>query len=475
MSSDRQNRGTGARDGQMILGATVRTLGAWPAGWRYPGAHRDPREDPAMLRRIAAAAEDAGLQFLFFGDWLATSAEFEHTDPYLLARIEPFAAISYLAAITRRIGLIATVSSSHAEAYSTARSSASIDLLSGGRLGLSISSGSEPRSAANFGWDRVHEDADRIAASGEFIQILRGLWDSWEDEAFVADAETGRLIDSARLHPLDFAGRYRASSGPLNVLRPPQGQPPISVVGTAVSARELAARQADLSFVSPRTFQDAVESYARTKNAVAALGRDPEHFLLLTPILPVVAETRAEAQEIYDRLVALVPVETAAGVDTGLTLPANRSIRSLAGVLGVSLTGVLIDEAVPARVSARFSVLGRDLAEVVRARSGRTIGGHRPITYRHLLVAHAVASPILVGSPTDIADHLEHWFRSAAVDGFTVLSAFLGGQFEAFTSLVVPELQRRGVFPTEYAGTTLRENLGLPVPANTHLESVPTP
>ncbi len=450
----------------MIVGATVRTLGAWPSGWRHPGAHHDPRQDPAALRRLAGVAEAAGLHFLFFGDWLATGAEFEHTDPYLLARVEPFAAISFLAAVTERIGLIATVSSAHAEAYSTARSSASIDLLSDGRCGLSISSGSEPRSAANFGWDRVNGDEDRIAASDEFIEILRGLWDSWDDDAFLADQDSGRLIDPAALHQLNFVGSYRASAGPLNVVRPPQGHPIISVVGSAPSARALAIRQADLSFFSPDGLADAIDFYAEAKRQAARLGRDPDHFLLVTPILPIVAETREKAWSVYDRLVDLVPVETAAGVDGGLALPAGRTVRRLAGLLGVSLNGVLIDEAVPLKMAARFSQLGSDLVDLVRSRSGRTIGGYRPVTYRHLLVAHAVAAPVLVGSAGDIADYMETWYRHRATDGFTVLSAFIGEQFDTFAELVIPELKRRGVFPSEYTGRTLRENLGLPRPAS---------
>jgi FMN-dependent oxidoreductase (nitrilotriacetate monooxygenase family) len=454
------------REGHLILGATVRTLGAWPAGWKYPGAHRDPRRDTEALKRIALAAESAGLQFLYFGDWLATSAEFEHTDPYLLARIEPFAAISYLAALTDRIGLIATASSSHAEPYSTARASASIDILSGGRAGLVVTSGSEARSASNFGWRTVHGDADRIAAAGEFIDILRGLWDSWEDDAFRSDAESGRLIDPERLHVLDYVGNHRSSTGPLNVARPPQGHPPIAVVCSAESSRELAARTADISLVSPRTFADAVQSYAVAKAAAASLGRDPDQYLLLTPILPVVAKTREEAWGLYDELVDLVPVETVSGHSPVEDLPSNRTVRALAGVLGVPLNGVSIDEIVPGRIAQRFSDFGRQLVEIVGARSGRTIGGTRAVTYRHLLVAHAVPAPLIVGSAEDVADHLETWWRSRAVDGFTVLSAFVGEQFEAFTTLVVPELQRRGVFPARYAGETLRDHLGLDVPSN---------
>ena len=445
----------------------MRTLGAWPSGWRQPGAHRNPYDDPAVLARTARAAEAAGLQFLFFGDWLATAAEYEHTDPYLLARLEPLAAVSYLAAITERIGLIATVNSSHTESYSVARSSASIDILSGGRFGLSVASGSEPRTASNFGWDRVHSDDDRIAASGEFIEILRGLWDSWGDGAFCADPESGQLIDPSRIRPVSYVGAHRSAAGPLNALRPPQGHPPVALVAAAPATRDLAAREADICFVSPRTRGEAIEGYAAAKTDAAAVGRRPDEFLVITPVLPVVAATREEAWELYDRLVQSVPVETAAGVIPVDRLPANRTLRSLAGVLGVPLTGVLIDEVVPARLAARFSTLGQQLLEVVRERSGRTIGGLRGVTFRQLLVAQVVTLPVIVGSADDIADHFEDWFTARAVDGFTVLTAYLDEQFEAFTTLVVPELQRRGLFPPEYAGATLRENLGLPVPANT--------
>ncbi|MCU1544166.1 MAG: class flavin-dependent oxidoreductase [Microbacteriaceae bacterium] len=456
-----------------MLGATVRTLGAWPSGWRYPGAHRDPHHDPAVLANTALAAEAAGLDFLFFGDWLATAAEFEHTDPYLLARIEPFAAIAYLSAVTERIGLVASVSSAHSEPYTTARASASIDLLSGGRVALCIATGAEARSASNFGWETVHSDADRFAAAGEFIAILRGLWDSWEDGAFVSDAATGRLIDPGKLHALGYVGAYRASSGPLNVVRPPQGHLPIAVVGGSVNARQLAARDADLLFASPRTFEEAVEQNAAALRHVAAEGRDASRFRTVTPILPIVAPTRERAWGVYDDLVALVPLPDDGPVgQPPLSLPANRGARTLASVLGVPLNGIDLDDAVPARLAGRFGSLGKQLVEAVRARSGRTVGGERATTFRHLFVAHAVPAPVLVGSPTDIADHFETWYRAGAVDGFTVLSAFSGtgdGSFDAFLALVVPELQRRDLFRTGYGGSTLRDHLDLPAVANSHL------
>jgi FMN-dependent oxidoreductase (nitrilotriacetate monooxygenase family) len=464
MTSDREHHARAGRR-ELVLGATVRTLGAWPSAWRQTGAHRDPRADPAALRQLAARAEEAGLHFLHFGDWLATSDEFEHTDPYLLARVDPFIAIAHLSAGTKRIGFIATTSSSHAEPYAIARAAAALDLLSEGRFGLTVTSGSEASSASNFGRSSADDASARIAAAGEFIEILAGLWDSWEDDAFVADTETGQLIDRTKLHTLGFRGRYRSVEGPLNAVRPPQGHPPLAVVGGAQNSRELAYRYANLLFVSPASIAEGAEEYAGAKLAASDLGRDPRELLVITPILPITAPTTEEAWAVYDDLVALVPVETVADRSSVGNLPSNRTIRSLANVIGVSLVGVHIDEFVPSRTAQRFGAHGLRLIQIVTARSGRTIGGDHAITYRHLLVAHTVALPIVVGSGRDIADHFQAWFDEPAVDGFTVLSANAAG-FEAFVDLVIPELQARGIFPREYAGATLRQNLGLRSPAN---------
>jgi len=456
------------RDGEhLILGATVRTLGAWPAGWRYPGAHSDPATDGDALRRLALAAESAKFDFLFFGDWLATAPGYEFTDPYLLARIEPFAAAGYLAAITDHIGLVVTANTVHSEPYTVARTTASLDLLSRGRIGLNLATGAEPRSASNFGSDVVPSAEDRLAAAAEFVDLVRALWDSWQDGAVLADVDSGQFIDDALIVPTNYAGRFHSSTGPLNVLRPPQGHPPVMLAGSSTGARQLSALFADLSLVSPPTLDDAIVAYADAKARAAASDRENADQRLLTPILPVVAETREEAWEIYDRLVDLVQGDDVRG-NAPRGLPTNRSMRALAGALGVPLTGVQLDEAVPRRVGARFSELGKRLAAIVKARSGRTIAGERPISYRHLLVAHSVVAPVIVGSADDVATHLETWFRRSAVDGFTVLAPYLHEQFEAFTTLVVPELVSRGLFRADYEGSTLRDHLALPVPGNVH-------
>nr|WP_241732498.1 NtaA/DmoA family FMN-dependent monooxygenase [Galbitalea soli] len=446
---------------------TVRTLGAWPGAWRLDGAHRDPRADAAALYETASGAERAGIHFLYFGDWLSTSAEFEHTDPYLLSRVDPFAAVSFLAGVTRTIGLVATASSSFAEAYAVARTVASVDLLSGGRVGVAVTSGSEAASASNFGIGLVRGDDDRIAAAAEFVRVLRGLWDSWEDDAFVADRSSGQLIDRSRLHPLAHSGRFFSIAGPLGVARPPQGHPPVAMVGGSPAARELAAQEAELCFVSPRSLDDARLGYAEALRRAADHGRDPRDLVLITSLLPITAPTREGAWAAYDELVDAVAVEPVAGGPVPPGLPGNRTIRSLASAVGVSLSGIHIDEAVPLRVAQRFSPLGRALAATAQERSGRSFGGARPITFRHLLVAHSVGLPVLVGSHRDIADHLEHWYRERATDGFTLLASH-APQLRAFTDSVVPELLRRGIVQPPRAGATLRENLGLGIPSNRH-------
>jgi alkanesulfonate monooxygenase SsuD/methylene tetrahydromethanopterin reductase-like flavin-dependent oxidoreductase (luciferase family) len=462
---------TAGRRGHLVLGVTVRTLGAWPGGWRSPGAHRDPTQDPAALRALATAAEDAGLDFLFFGDWLATAPEFEHTDPYLLARVEPFAAISYLAAVTDRIGLITTTSSAHSESYAVARAIASADLLSNGRVGLSVATGTEPRTDRNFGSVPSTLNHDRYASATEFIQILRGLWDSWADDAFVSEAATGQLIDRSRLRPLNFVGQFRSSAGPLNTVRPPQGHPPIAAVVTSAASQDFAAREADMAFVSPQTLDEGIASATVLRQLVVRVGRSVGDLVLVAPLLPIVGETQEQAWDAYDRLVDLVlltepdkaePGDAAlldAAVRAGI--PAGRDTRALAGILGVPLGGVALDDPVPVRTAARFGTLGHDLLAEVARRAGRVVGGVRPVTFRHLLVAHLVAAPVVVGSAQHIADHVETWFESGAVDGFTVLPAYIGEQYDLFLTLVVPELRRRGLLAEESPTTTLRHRLGL--------------
>lgn len=459
---------------QIILGAVFRALGAYPSGWRYPGAHNNPLGDAAVIRRTAKLAEAAKLDYIFFGDWLATGHDLEFRDPYLLARIDPLSAITYLAGVTKRIGLIATANTTanttYSDPYTLARATASVDLLSGGRAGLNLVTGAEPRAAGNHGRDARWGNEHRYDRAEEFIDAVRLLWDSWEDDAFRRDREGGVLINPERLHRTDFVGEHVRVTGSLNVARPVQGHLPIVHAGTSLRSRQLARDVADLALVAHPTLDDAVAFTAGIKRQAVSVGRDPAQLKVITPVLPIVAETTTAAWEIFDTLVALVPLDDGSPLSQAPDFPKGRSIRALSQVVGVALGPRALDDEIPANVAARFSNVGQALLECVAARTGRRIGSaDRPVTYRHVLVTHVIPSSAVVGDAVSVADHFEAWFMSGAVDGFNVLTAFMGDQFSAFTTGVVPELVRRGLFRSEYEGRTLREHLGLSRPENLHV------
>jgi FMN-dependent oxidoreductase (nitrilotriacetate monooxygenase family) len=454
---------------RLIIGAMVRAIGAYPSGWRYPGAHRDPRGDAAVLRRAAEVAEAARLDYLFFGDWLATGHDLEFRDPYLVARIDPISAITYLAGITSRIGLIATANTTYADPYTLARSTASVDLLSGGRAGLNLVTGAEPRAAGNHGHDFHQANETRHDRAVEFELVLRRLWDSFEDDAIVADAAAGIYLDPTRLHATDFRGAHLSVAGPLNVARPVQGHPPIVHAGTSPRSRLFAAQSADLALVAVTGLEHAVAIREELRSLAFESGRDDRTLKVIAPVLPIVGETREQAQSIADELSELVQIAEDWPDGPPAAFPANRSLAQLSTLVGVDVAELSPDRAVTPSLVSTFGPAGQELVEIVAERTGRSPSSERPPTLRHLVVAASVNASMVVGTAVEIAAEFEAWGEAGAVDGFNVLSAVQPAQFEAFARGVVPELQRRGVFPTEYEGETLREHLGLGRPENVHV------
>lgn len=460
----------------LIIGAMVRTLGAYPSGWRQEGAHRDPARDADILRRVALAGEDAGLDYLFFGDWLATGPDLEFRDPYLLARIDPVSAVLFLAGLTSRIGLIATVNTTYADPYTTARSLASLDVLSGGRAGVNLVTGAEPRAAGNHGRDAHADNVSRYDRAEEFVTALRRLWGSWSEDAWIADAERGVLIDPEGLRAADLRGAHLGVTGPLNVARPPQGQIPIVHAGTSPRSRLLAATAADLALIAAPTLADAIDVRATLRDIAAAAGRSPDALKVIAPVLPVVADTDADAHRIVERLLALVPLaEGHQPVRTAF--PTNRTVAALADAFEVAPDDALrahaFDDRVTPAEAARLGdgggALIERLARIAGVRVETEARSSPALTWRHLVAAHAVPAAFVVGDATTIADHFENWRDAGAADGFNVLSAFQPAQFEAFTQLAAPELRRRGLLGregtrregTRREGTTLRERLGV--------------
>jgi FMN-dependent oxidoreductase (nitrilotriacetate monooxygenase family) len=454
---------------RLIIGAMVRAIGAYPSGWRYPGAHRDPRGDATVLRHAAQVAEAARLDYLFFGDWLATGHDLEFRDPYLVARIDPLSAITYLAGVTEHIGLIATANTGYADPFALARATASIDLLSGGRAGLNLATGSEPRAAGNHGQDFHLVNASRYERAAEFDEVLRRLWDSFEDDAIVADVASGVFLDPSKLHPTDFRGQFLSVDGPLNVARPVQGHLPIVHAGTSPQSRLFAARHADLALVAVSDLEHAVAIREELRSLAFESGRDDRTLKVIAPVLPIIGETREHAQSIADELSELVQIAEDWPDGPPQAFPANRSLAQLSTLVGLDLSGLSPDRAVTPTLLAEFSAVGQELVEIVAERTGRSPNGERPPTLRHLVVAASVSASVIVGTAQDIATEFEAWGDAGAVDGFNVLSAIQPAQFDAFALGVVPELQRRGVFPTEYEGETLRDSLGLGRPENVHV------
>lgn len=453
--------------GPLIVGAMVRTLGAYPSGWRQPGAHADPQTDASILRRVARLAEDADLDYLFFGDWLATGPDLEFRDPYLLARIDPVSAVLYLAGVTEKIGLIATVNSTYADPYATARATASLDLLTGGRGGVNLVTGAEPRAAANHGRDAHADNEARYDRAEEFVRALRLLWESWDDDAWIADRDSGVLIDAERLRTAAFVGTQVRVEGPLNVARPPQAHPPIVHAGTSPRSRALAATEADVALIAAADPASAAATRTELRALAEASGRDPDDLKVIVPVLPVVAETDASARAVVDRLLLLVPIDDgASGHAERPGFPANRSLAAFLDAAGLPADDparrAAVDDVVAADAAARFAEAGARVLDLVRSRTGRSVGGEHPVTWRHLIAAHAVPANFVVGGPTVIADHFELWRAAGAADGFNVLSAFQPAQFEAFAQLAAPELRRRGLLGR--AGATLRERLSLGAP-----------
>ena len=442
------------RDGHVVLGAMVRTLGSFPSGWRMPGAHSDPAADPKALKRLALAAEKAHLDFLFFGDWLASGADLELTDPHLLVRTDPLSTVAWLAALTRRIGLVGTVSVPHTDPYQVARTAASIDRLSGGRFGLNLTLGSEPRAAANFGRPGV-PDPGGPSQGEEFLQVVHALWASVDPAGLVPDARRGRLVSGTAFTPVDHHGPHYSGAGPLNALPPEFGTVPIVHSGTSLRSREFAARHADVYLAGHGGLGESIKFYRDTKHLAEVHGRLRTDLTIVAPLLPIVAETTAEAHALYDRLVSAVLV----GDDESPRIGPDRTVRRLTQLIGLPLASRTLDGPVTVADAERFNAIGSRLLEVVLARSARSPGTSRPVTYRHLLVAHLTPLPLVVGSAREVADHIETWFRASAVDGFAVQAAFLPQQFDAFALLVVPELVRRGLFRQAYEGRTLDAHL----------------
>lgn len=418
------------------------------AAWRHPDAQADAGSNFRHYVEIARLAEAAKFDAIF----LADSSGIRSTDQGSLARsarsafFEPLTLLSALAAVTERIGLIATVSTSFHEPYNVARKFASLDQISGGRAGWNLVTSSSTAEAHNFNYEDLPEHDDRYARAAEFHDVVLGLWDSWDDDSFLRDKASGLYLDTDKLHVLAHRGEHFKVRGPLNVARSPQGRPVVVQAGASEAGRELAARTAEVIFVAHQTFEEAQDFYADIKGRLPAYGRAPDDVKIMPGIFPVIGRTQAEAEEKFEALQSLIdPV-------VGVSL--------LATVMGgVDLSDYDVDGPIP-ELPPTNGPKSRQHLVVELARRDRLT-----IRQLYLRIAGARGHQQIVGTPRLIADRLQQWFEEGGADGFNIMPPWLPGGLADFVELVLPELRKRGLFRNEYEGSTLREHLGLARPA----------
>ena len=427
---------------QMRLGLFLLGTGSHVAGWRLPGAI-DSFQDIDAMRRVAMTAERGLFDLIFMGDNLYADPA---AHPSYTLRFEPLTLLAALAGCTEHIGLGATVSTTYADPFTVARAFASLDHISKGRAAWNAVTGASAQAGPNFG--RLHPNhAERYAVAAEFVDVVKGLWDCWADDAIRADKATGLYLDGTGIRPLDHHGRHFTVKGPLNIGRAPQGQPVVLQAGGSAPGIALAARTADVVFSVVQDLEEARTQYATLKTAVAAAGRDPAHVAVLPGVMPVVGRTEAEA---FAKLAALQGF-----VDSANAL-ALMSDRFGTPMDGYDLDGPVPDLPLPDTYHSFAGVL---------LRKARREGMRLRDVYN--LLAAARGHWVLCGSAVQVADALEEWFTTGAADGFNIMPASLPSGLDDFAALVVPELQRRALFRTQYEGTTLRDSLHLPRPSRT--------
>jgi FMN-dependent oxidoreductase (nitrilotriacetate monooxygenase family) len=435
-----------ARSRQLRLGAFMRPASIHTGAWRYPGAYPDANFNLAHMVRFVQTLERAKFDSFFMADHMAVlnmpvdALKRSHT----VTSFEPFTLLSALAMVTERIGLVATGSTTFDAPYHIARRFASLDHISGGRAGWNIVTTSNPEAALNFGLDEHMEHGERYTRAREFYDVVTGLWDSWADDAFVRDAENGIYFDPAKLRVLDHKGAYFKVRGPVNIARPIQGWPVIVQAGASDSGRRLAAETAEAVFTAQSDIAAGRAFYADVKGRMEKLGRARDDMKIMPACFVVVGDTIDEARAKRARLDGLVHYANAIG--------------SLSIALGHDASKLDPDGPLPEIPESNASKSGRERAIALARKENLTV---RQLAQR----LGGYSGLAMVGTATSIADEMEEWLTTQACDGFTIMFPYLPGGLDDFVARVVPELQRRGLFRTEYEGRTLRENLGVSRPS----------
>lgn len=428
---------------QLKLGFMLHGVGMGWGDWRHPDADPTASTSFAYYKRQAELAEAAKFDFLFVADSVFIT---EKSSPHYLNRFEPLTILSALAAATSNIGLVATLTASYSEPFNVARQFASLDHISAGRAGWNVVTSWLEGSALNFSKAThfAHDTRYRLAA--EYLDVVQGLWDSWEDDALVHDKASGKFFEPSKLHRLDHKGEFFQVRGPLNIARSPQGQPVIFQAGASEDGKNFAASRADAIFVGHETFDEALAYYRDIKQRAAGFGRDPEQLFVLPGIRPVIGSTEEEAERKYQDFANLTSIENALSM---LGRPFNDY------------------DFLRHDLDAPFPDVAAHGANSNRSHSDRILAVARKdnLTLRQVALRFATPRTDFVGTPEQVADAFQRWLENRAADGF-VYNVSLPKELEVFVEHVVPILQKRGIQRGDYESPTFRGNLGIPVPEN---------
>ena len=429
---------------KLRLGTFLAGTGSNMASWRHPNAVADAAINLDYYRQLTRKAEAAKLDFVFFGDGLYIS---EKSHPNFLNRFEPLTLLAALAMVTTHIGLAATLSTSYSDPYTVARQFASIDHISNGRAGWNIVTSPLEGSALNYSKPEHPEHDLRYRMAHEYLEATKGLWDSWEDDAFVRNKETGVFIDAAKMHRVNHKSEFFSVQGPLNISRSKQGRPVLIQAGSSEAGKEFAARVADAVFTGQASLEQGVAFYQDVKQRAAKYGRQPEEILIMPGCSPIVGHTPEEAEHKYQEIASLVEIGDALNY-------LGRYFND------IDFTQFELDDQFP-----DLGDFGRNGWESTTDRI-KQLAREETLTLRQMALRSTTPKHAFIGTPTHIADTMQAWFEAGAADGYILSGAVLPDGLTDFIDYVLPILQERGLFRTEYEADTLHGNLGLPIPEN---------
>ena len=436
---------------QLRLGTILHGASGNMSAWRHSAVTADASINLDFVKQTAQLAEAGKFDFIFVADGLYIN---EKSIPHFLNRFEPLTVLSTLAALTNHIGLVGTVSTSYSDPFTVARQFASLDHLSGGRAGWNVVTSPLEGSARNFSRAKHPEHALRYRIADEYLQVVKGLWDSWEEGAFVRNKETGQFFDPTKLHTLNHSGEFFQVAGPLNIERTPQGRPIIFQAGASSDGKQLAARHADAIFTHQHNIEEAQQFYRDVKQQLPRYQRSVEDLHIFQGVSVLIGEDDQDVERQYQYTAGLVSIEDALNY-------LGRFFEHH------DFSQYPLDEPFPELGALGANSFRSTTDEIKR------VARQRHLTLRQVALETATPRPLFHGTAEQVADGLQSWFEQGAADGFIIQGA-TPEVLEKFVEQVVPILQQRGIYRREYPGKTLRASLNLPLPENAFTASTST-